>query len=205
MRYRRSGQRTIRELIAARDDGRTDFRFEESWMLKFAQAGLIKFLGVFNTVGALGVPLPRLHPTAYPFLNIGLRQNNEYAFHPLAIDEHREAFAPTLWINEGYACDTAPDREHGAELVRRRPRQCRRRRLRRSAGAASRSNGSSARPRRSASPSRTVLRSNPKPTARQFRTPTASWDLYRLATFCRPYYRRSASRRQTKARRQQHQ
>jgi len=101
MRYRRSGQRTIRELMAARDDGKGDFSFEESWMLKFAQAVPIKFLGVFDTVGALGVPLPWLHRTAYPFLNTGLRQNNEYAFHALAIDEHRKAFAPTLWTNEG--------------------------------------------------------------------------------------------------------
>lgn len=101
MRYRRSGQRTIRELIAARDDVKTDFSFEESWMLKFAQAVPIKFLGVFDTVGALGVPLPWLHRTAYPFLNTGLRQNNEYAFHALAIDEHRKAFVPTLWTNEG--------------------------------------------------------------------------------------------------------
>ena len=101
MRYRRSGQRTIRELIAARNDGKGDFSFEESWMLKFAQAVPIKFLGVFDTVGALGVPLPWLHRTAYPFLNTGLRQNNEYAFHALAIDEHRKAFAPTLWTNEG--------------------------------------------------------------------------------------------------------
>jgi hypothetical protein len=34
-------------------------------------------------------------------LNTGLRQNNEYAFHALAIDEHRKAFLPTLWTNEG--------------------------------------------------------------------------------------------------------
>ena len=104
MRYRRSGQRTIRELIAARDSGTTDFIHEEAWMLKFAQPIPIKFIGVFDTVGALGVPFPllrRLRGSAYPFLNTGLRQNNEYAFHALAIDEHRKAFAPTLWTNEG--------------------------------------------------------------------------------------------------------
>ena len=73
-------------------------------MLKFSQAVPIRFLGVFDTVGALGVPFPllrRLKGTAYPFLNTGLRQNNEYAFHALAIDEHRKAFSPTLWTNEG--------------------------------------------------------------------------------------------------------
>jgi uncharacterized protein (DUF2235 family) len=110
VRYRRSGQRTIRELIAARDSGTTDFIHEEAWMLKFAQPIPIKFIGVFDTVGALGVPFPllrRLRGSAYPFLNTGLRQNNEYAFHALAIDEHRKAFAPTLWTNEG-AVNAAP-------------------------------------------------------------------------------------------------
>jgi uncharacterized protein (DUF2235 family) len=101
MRYRHPKQRTIRELIDAQQQGQTGFSHEEGWMLKFAQAVPIKFIGVFDTVGALGVPLPWLHRSAYPFLNTGLRQNNEYAFHAIAIDEHRKAFAPTLWSNQG--------------------------------------------------------------------------------------------------------
>ncbi len=103
-RYRRPQQRTIRDLISARDEGKTDFSFEEAWMLQYSQAAPIKFLGVFDTVGALGVPFPlvrRLRGSAYPFLNTGLRQNNEFAFHALAIDEHRKAFSPTLWTNQG--------------------------------------------------------------------------------------------------------
>jgi hypothetical protein len=104
MRYRRPQQKTIWELKAAQSDGKTDFSFEEGWMLKFAQAVPVKFVGVFDTVGALGVPFPwfhRLFGSAYEFLNTGLRQGNEYAFHALAIDEHRKAFAPTLWSNQG--------------------------------------------------------------------------------------------------------
>jgi len=80
-RYRRSGVKTIRELIAEQSGGgKTDFSFEEGWMLKYAQAVPIKFIAVFDTVGALGVPLPLFHRSAYPFLNTGLRRNNEYAF-----------------------------------------------------------------------------------------------------------------------------
>ena len=30
-----------------------------------------------------------------------LRQTNEFAFHAMAIDEHRKEFAPTLWSNQG--------------------------------------------------------------------------------------------------------
>ena len=109
-RYRRAHERTIRELVSAQQDGKADFSFEEAWMLKFTQAVPIKFLGVFDTVGALGVPFPllrRLKGTAYQFLNTGLRQNDTFAFHALAIDEHRKAFAPTLWSNEG-AVHAAP-------------------------------------------------------------------------------------------------
>ena len=102
-RYRRAGAKTIRALIAG-ERGGDEFRFEEQWMLKYAQPVEIKFIGVFDTVGALGVPFPiyrRLKGEAYPFLNTGLRRNNEYAFHALAIDEHRKAFMPTLWTNMG--------------------------------------------------------------------------------------------------------
>jgi hypothetical protein len=99
-RYRRSDKKTIRTLI---EEKKLE-NFEEAWMLKYVQPVPIKFIGVFDTVGALGVPFPllrRLKGSAYPFLNTGLRQNNEYAFHALAIDEHRKAFRPTLWTNQG--------------------------------------------------------------------------------------------------------
>ncbi len=104
MRYRRRNQRTIWELLDAQAQGQADFSHEEGWMLKYAQAVPVKFIGVFDTVGELGVPFPwfhRLFGSTYEFLNTGLRQNNEYAFHALAIDEHRKAFAPTLWSNQG--------------------------------------------------------------------------------------------------------
>lgn len=102
-RYRRlDNARTLRELHIAQDAKRTDFTFEEAWMLKHAQRVDVKFIGVFDTVGALGVPFPiyrRLKGEAYPFLNTGLRRSNNYAFHALALDEHRKAFGPTLWTN----------------------------------------------------------------------------------------------------------
>jgi uncharacterized protein (DUF2235 family) len=103
-RYRRSGERTIWQLKDAQSQGKTDFSFEEGWMLKFSLAVPVKFVGVFDTVGALGVPFPlvhRLFGSAYEFLNTGLRQTNEFAFHAMAIDEHRKEFAPTLWSNQG--------------------------------------------------------------------------------------------------------
>ena len=103
-RYRRSGENTIWHLKDEQSQGKADFSFEEDWLLKFSQAVPVKFVGVFDTVGALGVPFPgfhRLFGSAYEFLNTGLRQTNEFAFHAMAIDEHRKEFAPTLWSNQG--------------------------------------------------------------------------------------------------------
>jgi uncharacterized protein (DUF2235 family) len=61
----------------------------------------IKFLGVWDTVGALGVPSGWALSGA---VNAGLRFHDttpssivENAFHALAIDEFRDAFVPTLW------------------------------------------------------------------------------------------------------------
>lgn len=54
----------------------------------------VSFLGVFDTVGALGVPglqrAPRFH-------DVQLSRQVERARHALAIDETRLKFAPTLW------------------------------------------------------------------------------------------------------------
>jgi uncharacterized protein (DUF2235 family) len=103
-RYRRPHTKTIRKLIDENASPNIAWDVEERWMLKYARPIDIKFIGVFDTVGALGVPFGlwrRIRGSAYPFLNTGLRVTNEYAFHALAIDEHRKAFLPTLWSNEG--------------------------------------------------------------------------------------------------------
>jgi uncharacterized protein (DUF2235 family) len=84
---------------------------EEQWMLKYSLRVRIKFVGVWDTVGALGVPafhIPGLSRSSFGFLHTGLRLPVEHGFHALAIDEHREAFAPTLWTKRETA--TAPDR-----------------------------------------------------------------------------------------------
>jgi uncharacterized protein (DUF2235 family) len=110
MRYRNKGAKTIRTLIEEGQMEAARFNIEEAWMLKYSRAVPIKFLGIFDTVGALGVPFPLLRwikGSAYPFLNTGLRQSNDYAFHALAIDEHRKSFRPTLWTNQG-ATDAKP-------------------------------------------------------------------------------------------------
>lgn len=63
----------------------------------------IRYLGVWDTVGALGIP--RALPFAvglnaqYQFHDTALSRAVENARHAVAIDERRAAFAPTLWTN----------------------------------------------------------------------------------------------------------
>lgn len=61
----------------------------------------IRFIGVWDTVGALGAPGvlgQLLHRNKYKFHDIGLNSNIQHAFHALAIDECRKPFAPSLLV-----------------------------------------------------------------------------------------------------------
>jgi uncharacterized protein (DUF2235 family) len=59
----------------------------------------IKCIGVWDTVGALGIPghLGDMFTQFYQFQDTNLGPHVENAFHALALDEHREDFLPTLW------------------------------------------------------------------------------------------------------------
>lgn len=73
---------------------------EDRWTLKYSQQVVIKMVGVWDTVGALGVPafhIPGVSSSTLGFLHTGLRQSIQNAYHAVAIDEHRGKFAPTLW------------------------------------------------------------------------------------------------------------
>jgi uncharacterized protein (DUF2235 family) len=63
-----------------------------------------KFIGVWDTVGALGAPTPMLgwitRKIWVGFHNTRLN-NIDYAYHALAIDERREPFKPNLWTHAG--------------------------------------------------------------------------------------------------------
>ena len=60
----------------------------------------VAFLGVWDTVGALGVPgtiLNTLNAHEYQFHNTAPSKVMKVGRHALAIDEHRDEFEPTLW------------------------------------------------------------------------------------------------------------
>src|SRR5262245_23741441 len=66
-------------------------------------------VGVWDTVGALGIPLRAFamaNQRKYQFLDTSLSRTVKFAFHALAVDEHRGPFKPTLWDNEPAAGQT---------------------------------------------------------------------------------------------------
>jgi uncharacterized protein (DUF2235 family) len=73
---------------------------EEARLLEFSRRIKIKMMGVWDTVGALGVPwtgMPLLGRDKFYFHNPNLSTIYENAFHAMAIDENRGAYKPTLW------------------------------------------------------------------------------------------------------------
>ncbi|MCK0118876.1 DUF2235 domain-containing protein [Isoptericola sp. S6320L] len=85
--YRRRARGAEAEEALARD--RRDFRRAHG------QEVPVRFLGVFDTVGALGVPVLARH--RYQFHDVRLGDRVEVARQALAIDERRLTFAPCLW------------------------------------------------------------------------------------------------------------
>lgn len=60
----------------------------------------IHFIGVYDTVGALGVPLPsamQVNEAVVGFHDTSISDLIEHAVHVLAIDEKRGPYLPTLW------------------------------------------------------------------------------------------------------------
>ena len=68
-----------------------------------SDAAEIQFLGVWDTVGALGAPttvLSSITKDEYSFHDTSPSRIVKHACHALAIDEHRDEFVPTLWTGE---------------------------------------------------------------------------------------------------------
>jgi len=57
----------------------------------------IKFIGVWDTVGSLGIPKKGGVTKELQFHDTELSGTVENGYHALAIDEHRKPFLPTLW------------------------------------------------------------------------------------------------------------
>jgi hypothetical protein len=109
--YERYRTGTATSILALRhtDQG---LSIEDRWLKKYSRSIPVWFQGVWDTVGSLGVPLPCVPHVSrhdFDFLETDLRINDTHAYHALAIDEHREAFTPTLWTKSVPATGDTPD------------------------------------------------------------------------------------------------
>jgi uncharacterized protein (DUF2235 family) len=89
---------TLKDKEAAGDIGK--LTNEERRLLKYSQPAKVKVVGVWDTVGSVGVAagnIPHVSRSQFDYLQTGLFIPIENGYHALAIDEHRRDFAPTLW------------------------------------------------------------------------------------------------------------
>ncbi len=101
-RYKRGDEETIWRLadMQSSGDDLQKITTEERWLLKYSQRANVKMVGVWDTVGSLGLKafsIEGISRSTFDFLETGLRIHILSGYHALAIDEHRGDFAPTLW------------------------------------------------------------------------------------------------------------
>lgn len=116
-RYRTGDAKSIRAL--AHQEGAS---LEDRWLKRYSRPVPVWFQGVWDTVGSLGVPIPGLPNVshhAFDFLEVDLRINDTHAFHALAIDEHRGAFKPTLWVKATSPGEPGPPERDIAHVEQR--------------------------------------------------------------------------------------
>jgi len=98
-RDRKSGADPIWKLDFIQRTAERTLTDDEKTLLAHSRRVDIQMLGVWDTVGALGIPwtVPIFNKAKYHFHNPNLSKIYRHAFHALAVDEHRGAFKPTLW------------------------------------------------------------------------------------------------------------
>lgn len=87
------------QVYRARDDG-ADTPSAQLFRSEYSMSIRIKFLGVWDTVGALGIPVNSFdwfNRRFYEFHDTELSSIVQNAYQALATDEHRENYIPTMW------------------------------------------------------------------------------------------------------------
>ncbi len=87
--------RIYRSKAAGRADTPEAVEFRE----KYSQMTRVRFIGVWDTVGSLGIPgrFRFFRKARYEFHDVDLSRSVDFGYQALAIDEHRETFAPAVW------------------------------------------------------------------------------------------------------------
>ncbi|HTU93459.1 MAG TPA: DUF2235 domain-containing protein [Gemmataceae bacterium] len=86
-------------IYRTRDDG-PDSIAAKAFRSMFAHPLTIRFLGVWDTVGELGIPFhfaDRLNHDFYKFHDTALSNIVDNAYQAIALDEHRQAYQACLW------------------------------------------------------------------------------------------------------------
>src|SRR3954467_15330714 len=100
-RYRKGNEESIWDLKDKEAAGEASKMTEqEKWLLKYSLPAKIKVVGVWDTVGSVGLAagnIPGVSRSSFDYLQTGLRIHILNGYHAVAIDEHRKDFAPTLW------------------------------------------------------------------------------------------------------------
>jgi uncharacterized protein (DUF2235 family) len=95
--YRDTKRQGLREMRA---DPKLAVTALDKTILAESRLARIRFVGVFDTVGSLGIPGTLgnlLSRRRYQFHDTNLSGLVDYAYHAIAIDERRKPFTPTLW------------------------------------------------------------------------------------------------------------
>ncbi len=117
-RYKKGNEEsiwTLKEMEASGDISK--LTGQEKWLLKYSQPTNVKVIGVWDTVGSVGLAagdIPGISRSQFDYLQTGLRIHILNGYHALAIDEHRNDFAPTLW-------DVRHPKDPGAVIAQPRP------------------------------------------------------------------------------------
>lgn len=117
-RYKKGDEESIwklKEMEVSGDIGK--LTVQEKWLLKYSQPVKVKVVGVWDTVGSIGWKagnLPGISRSTFDYLQTGLRIHILNGYHALAIDEHRDDFAPTLW-------DVRHPKDPNAPIAQARP------------------------------------------------------------------------------------
>lgn len=92
-----------------RRDGHPNSGEAAEFRSDFSHEVVIKFIGVWDTVGALGIPVGGrgFAKKRYQFHDVKLSGRVQNAYHALSIDERRKPFAPSLWETDEPADQTS--------------------------------------------------------------------------------------------------
>jgi uncharacterized protein (DUF2235 family) len=115
----------IYSLIRKRDAGKPIDDFEERTLLDHAwyRSGLVKMIGVWDTVGSLGIPLgriPGVSRNTLSFYNTNLTTVAQHCFHALALDEERKDYWGMLWTMFYPSIDAARAAIHDPRTIEQR-------------------------------------------------------------------------------------